>query len=231
MDIDVSVLQWIVIIGLLLVSALLLRVYRRRKQGNRVRMVLRPPSGNEDLDDDDLLLRAELPHGGARTIDNAVPDTESGAAAAPQQAVQEVLLLHVVSREPAGFAGTDILQVLLAFELRFGAMNFFHRHQQAAGRGPALFSVANMVQPGIFDIDAMTDLVTSGLTFFLSLPGPPDPMAALDCMLESARGVAQHLGGDILDETRSAVVRQTLEHMRQRVRDCERSLLAQAAPR
>jgi cell division protein ZipA len=140
----------------------------------------------------------------------------------------EVLMLHVVARDEGGFAGNDILQVLLALELRFGEMNFFHRHEQAAGRGAIEFSVANMMQPGVFDIDAMGDFTTSGLIFFLTLPGPKDMMAAFDLMVETAQSVANNLEGDLLDDTRSATTRQTLEHMRQRIRDLERRMLTQA---
>jgi cell division protein ZipA len=141
---------------------------------------------------------------------------------------EEVLILHVVARDEGGFAGNDILQVLLALELRFGEMNFFHRHEQAAGRGAIEFSVANMMQPGVFDIDAMGDFSTSGLIFFLTLPGPKDMMAAFDLMVETAQSVANNLEGDLLDDTRSATTRQTLEHMRQRIRDLERRMLIQA---
>ena len=107
-------------------------------------------------------------------------------------------------------------------------MDFFHCHEEAAGKGPICFSVSNMLKPGVFDIDRMAEFSTSGLIFFMTLPGPQDMMAAFEKMLETARGVAENLGGDVLDESRSATTRQTLEHMRQRIRDLERKLLAQA---
>jgi len=40
--------------------------------------------------------------------------------------------------------------------------------------------------------------------------------------------VARNLKGDVLDETRSALTRQTLEHSRQQIRDLERRMLARS---
>jgi cell division protein ZipA len=153
---------------------------------------------------------------------------QSAAVNAGENEAQEVVLMYVTARGDAGFAGEDILHILLACDLRFGEMDFFHRHEKAAGRGAIQFSVANMMQPGMFDIDAMSGLSTSGLTFFLTLPGPADMMQAFEQMLETAECVAEHLGGDLLDETRSAMTKQTLEHTRQRIRDLERRLLTKA---
>jgi len=163
---------------------------------------------------------------GIMSNDSGMEGDNDDAGKAPPE-VQEVLMLHVVARNDTGFPGNDILQVLLAYELRFGEMDFFHRHDNTAGRGQIQFSVANMLQPGVFDIDAMDAFSTPGLIFFLSLPGPSDMMAAFELMLETAQGVAEHLEGDVLDETRSVTTRQTLEHMRQRIRDLERKLLTQ----
>jgi len=140
----------------------------------------------------------------------------------------EVLMLHVVSRDQAGFPGNDILQVLLAYDMRFGELDFFHRHERGAGKGAVQFSVANMRKPGVFNIDAMGDFSTTGLIFFMTLPGPQDMMRAFDLMHETARGVAENLGGELLDETRSVITRQTLDHMRQRIRDLERRLLTRS---
>ena len=143
----------------------------------------------------------------------------------PRAVDPEVFMVNVVSRDPNGFRGEDILHILLACDLRFGDMNFFHRHEQEAGRGPIQFSVANMIQPGVFDIDNMAEINTPGLVFFLTLPGPEDMMQAFDYMLETAQAVSRNLGGDVLDETRSVMTRQTLDHCRQQIRDLERRLL------
>jgi len=146
----------------------------------------------------------------------------------PRQLDPEVFMLNVVARSPAGFNGGDILHILLACDLRFGDMSFFHRHEREAGLGPIQFSVANMMQPGVFNLDDMSDMYTPGLVFFLTLPGPEDMMQAFDYMLETAQAVARNLEGDVLDESRSAMTSQTLEHSRQKIRDLERRMLTQA---
>ncbi len=150
----------------------------------------------------------------------------AAAVQLPPDIDPEVFMLNVLARNPEGFRGEDILHILLACDLRFGEMGFFHRHEQEAGRGPIQFSVANMMKPGVFDIDNMADFTTTGLVFFVTLPGPEDMMTAFDYMLETAQAVARNLQGDVLDETRSVLTRQTLEHTRQKIRDLERRLLA-----
>lgn len=167
-------------------------------------------------------------------LDGLVSGDKEGqkAAEAPSQGKltrseqPEVFMLNVVARDPEGLRGDDILQILLACDLRFGDMSFFHRHEFEAGRGAIQFSVANMMQPGVFDIDNMGDLATPGLVFFLTLPGPEDMMKAFDYMLETAQAVARNLGADVLDESRSALTKQSLEHSRQKIRELERRLLA-----
>ena len=143
----------------------------------------------------------------------------------PRGANTHVFILYVVAQAEEGFSGTDILETLLACDLRFGDMDFFHRHERASGRGPIEFSVANMMKPGVFDIDNIEPLQTRGLMFFVTLPGPADMLKAFDYMYETAKLVAKSLGGDIQDETRSMITRQSLEHMRQQIRELERRLL------
>ena len=143
----------------------------------------------------------------------------------PRGADTHVFILYIVARSEDGFSGTDILETLLGCDLRFGDMDFFHRHEQASGRGPIEFSVANMMKPGVFDIDNMEPLQTRGLMFFVTLPGPSDMLKAFDYMYETVKLVSKHLDGDIQDETRSIITRQSLEHMRQQIRELERRLL------
>jgi cell division protein ZipA len=160
------------------------------------------------------------------------PSEVVNAQPAPSRLVSqeepEVFMFNVVARSKQGFHGGDILHILLACDLRFGDMGFFHRHELEAGRGAVQFSVTNMMQPGVFDIDNMADMATPGLVFFLTLPGPDDMMQAFDYMLETAKTVARNLDADVLDESRSVVSKQTMEHSRQKIRDLELRLLAKA---
>ena len=84
-----------------------------------------------------------------------------------------------------------------------------------------------MMQPGVFDIDTMADFSTPGLVFFLTLPGPEDMMKAFDYMLETAQAVARNLDGDVRDESRSLVTKQSLEHARNKIVELERRMLTQ----
>ena len=53
-------------------------------------------------------------------------------------------------------------------------------------------------------------------------------MQAYDYMLETAQAVARNLGADVLDESRSVLTRQTMEHSRQQIRELERRMLTKA---
>jgi cell division protein ZipA len=50
-------------------------------------------------------------------------------------------------------------------------------------------------------------------------------LKAFDYMYETVKVVAKALDADIQDETRSVITRQSLEHMRQQIRELERRLL------
>ena len=281
---DLTIRDWMVVVGVLLIVAVLLDAWRRirRDRSAEVKMKL---VDNEELSvapEQDFSMFGELPNGGARVVDRSdilratgyeigtdtsssptehdelvagmtstAPDgdiedidwldglgSEDGpsevvnAQPAPSGLVSqeepEVFMFNVVARSKQGFHGGDILHILLACDLRFGDMGFFHRHELEAGRGAVQFSVTNMMQPGVFDIDNMADMATPGLVFFLTLPGPDDMMQAFDYMLETAKTVARNLDADVLDESRSVVSKQTMEHSRQKVRDLELRLLAKA---
>ena len=157
-------------------------------------------------------------------VPEAEPEPE---ARLPRDVDPHVFVLNVMSRSEVGFSGSDILGVLLACDLRFGDMDFFHRHEHRAGRGPIQFSVCNMLKPGVFNIDDMGSLRTRGLMFFITLPGPEDMLKAFDYMHETAKAVAKNLDGYLLDETRSGVTRQSIEHMRQQIRELERRVALQ----
>jgi cell division protein ZipA len=150
-----------------------------------------------------------------------VPSSQAQSARLPRHEDTKVYSLNVIARADQGFAGGDILRVLLGCGLRFGDMDFFHLSEAQGGTPTIQFSVANMMQPGVFDLENMEELSTQGLMFFLTLPGPHDMARAFDLMLETAYTVAHSLGGDVYDETRSVMTKQYVESLRQSIREYE----------
>jgi cell division protein ZipA len=146
-------------------------------------------------------------------------------SALPNSAAQEVMVVNVISKDAAGFKGQDLLQILLACDLRFGNMNIFHRYEKANGKGAVQFSVANLVEPGTFDLDRIDSFSTPGLCFFLALPGPEKAITAFNYMVETAQVLVKNLHGELRDEGQSVMTQQTIEHCRQRIRDFERKQL------
>ncbi|SDV00314.1 cell division protein ZipA [Pseudomonas mucidolens] len=164
--------------------------------------------------------------------DDDFPDEAPSKGAArettkDQPAAEEVLVISVICRDESGFKGPALLQNILESGLRFGEMDIFHRHESMAGNGEVLFSMANAVKPGTFDLDDIDHFSTRAVSFFLGLPGPRHPKQAFDVMVAAARKLSQELNGELKDDQRSVLTAQTIEHYRQRIVEFERRALTQ----
>jgi len=147
-------------------------------------------------------------------------DAGQGAAEQPQ----DVFVLNVIGGERP-LQGAELLPVLLTLGLKFGEMNIFHRHQDSAGNGKVLFSLANMVKPGVFDLDAMEQFETPGVSLFMTVPCAGDAMANFKLMLQAAQKLAEELGGQLLDGHRNPLTQQMVQHYAERIREFERKRL------
>ncbi|MFP5429889.1 MAG: cell division protein ZipA [Gammaproteobacteria bacterium] len=166
--------------------------------------------------------RAQALYGDASSVEPVRPVVKE-ATSAPSLAIEQVIAIHVVSRE-FPFNGEDLLRAVLSYGLRFGDMSIFHRHEQPSGQGKVLFSMAKAVEPGTFDLESMTGEEVPGVSFFLGLPGV-NSIVAYDIMVDTARRLATELQGDVLDENQQPLTRQLVEHYRERVQEFERRRL------
>ncbi|MBO1540213.1 cell division protein ZipA [Pseudomonas sp. OA65] len=184
---------------------------------------------NSEPSQGDLNLNLDLDGGPSfSSRDGDFPDESKAPSADKDQAqAEEVLVISVICRDPAGFKGPALLQNILESGLRFGEMDIFHRHESMAGNGEVLFSMANAVKPGVFDLDDIDHFSTPAVSFFLGLPGPRHPKQAFDVMVAAARKLSQELNGELKDDQRSVLTAQTIEHYRQRIVEFERRALTQ----
>ncbi|CAM4021225.1 Cell division protein ZipA [Pseudomonas reidholzensis] len=155
------------------------------------------------------------------------PSSTASSSVKDLPPAEEVLVISVISRDETGFKGPALLQNILESGLRFGEMDIFHRHESMAGHGEVLFSMANAVKPGVFDLDDIDHFSTRAVSFFLGLPGPRHPKQAFDVMVAAARKLAHELNGELKDDQRSVLTAQTIEHYRQRIVEFERRALTQ----
>lgn len=137
---------------------------------------------------------------------------------------EEIFILYVEKNDAEGLQGPALLQSVLESGMRFGDMDIFHRHENI-GSGDKLFSMANALKPGVFDLDNMDGFSTRSVCFFMSLPGPKQPRQAFELMLSAAQKLGEELDGELKDDHRSNLTGQTIEHYRQRVLDFERRQL------
>ncbi|HSG51156.1 MAG TPA: cell division protein ZipA [Rheinheimera sp.] len=141
------------------------------------------------------------------------------------EAPSEVLILYVLLPEHSEMKGPDLLSALLTLGFKFGDMDIFHRHTDSAGSGAVLFSLANMFNPGTFDLENMDKLATRGVSLFMTLPGPGEPLQNFNLMHNAAKKLAEEFGGQVLDGQRSVLTVQTVRHYVDKIREFQRQQL------
>jgi cell division protein ZipA len=156
--------------------------------------------------------------------DASATSSGSGDAkpAAPPVEFDKIVSLHVAAREGQLIHGADLVVAAEKAGLTFGQMSIFHRMVDGRPEQGAVFSVANMVKPGTFDLRDLDRLATPGLSFFLTLPGPLSGLDAWDTMLPAAQRMAELLDAVVLDEQRNALGRQRIAHIREDLRRYDR---------
>ena len=112
----------------------------------------------------------------------------------------DVLASIVVAANNADFTGPAIKEAAEHFGMHFGAMNIFHMKNNSADGCRHLFSMANLYQPGSFDLDSLASFETRGLTLFMTIPCVQDPARVFRKMVETAQGLSQMLGGRMIDQ-------------------------------
>ena len=184
------------------------------------------PAYVDPIVDEDVL--DELDHKRAASLEI---DSQEQKTHSEELERSEVLVLNVVAKDGRVFAGDDLLEVLITSGLKFGDMNIFHKRLSKEHQNMVIYSVANMLNPGTFDLNNMDDFTTLGISFFLALPTAINNLDAFEQMLGVAQEIRDTLDGDLKDDHRNGMTGQTIEHYRQRIRDFELRRLKAAAAR
>jgi cell division protein ZipA len=222
---------WMLRTGILIAGVLLIAaIYffgrpRRPGQGRRIDtradgQRLEPTLGEQlqaELDageGGDAFVQSEM------ELERGVAGSELGRRASDD--FEKIVTLYIAARAGEKLRGPDIVVAAEKAGLVYGHMHEFHRLVEGhPERGP-VFSVANIMKPGSFDMASIQSLETPAIAFFLTLPAPIAALDAWETMLPTAERMSELLHGVLLDESRNALGRQRIAHLRDELRAYDR---------
>jgi cell division protein ZipA len=178
----------------------------------------RTPAGKDSLPSFGLEEEAVPGQRGAAPAQDA-QEREDEAPALPPEGEQLIVALRLRARQPEGFDGSDLIKAFSAEGLEYGRFGAFHSLDE---RRRSRFLVASLVEPGSFEIEKMHELRCPGVSMFMVLPGPREPLTALEGMFTCARRLAERLDGEVLDDKGNALTMQHAGWLRERVVDYHR---------
>jgi cell division protein ZipA len=143
----------------------------------------------------------------------AEPTDEERALPGPPP--DRIITIRCISKSKELSCQTVVL-ALRAAGMQHGRYGIFHRAGKAGVDDP-LFSVANLTEPGSFDLSDLDKSTIPGMSFFMTLPGSGDPVAAFDLMVETARSLAHDLDAELHDEKGSSWSIQRERYLREEI--------------
>ncbi len=124
-----------------------------------------------------------------------------------------LIVLNIMSPRGHVFTGEGIHAVMTSAGLTHGEHKIYHYMQDNL----AIFSIANAVEPGFFELSELKNISTPGLAVFMQLPGPLECRKAFDSLLEISKRLADALSGELCDENRTVLTPQTISHLKEKV--------------
>lgn len=188
----------------------------------RHKIVIKDPIEQELYDDELYIYEEDNKESNDFTDNEEIQKTEVSEAVDEEAPIKKndqlIIALFVISQDDQGFTGGDIFSVLEEQGLNYGKMRIFHHYGigEIKTKLP-VFSIANMLEPGIFDPKIMNEFVSPGLVLFMRLPGPFGGRVAFELMLNKAQRIAEILEGKVIDEQHAELTPQTINYLREHI--------------
>jgi len=197
-------LRWVLLLVGLVALALIALL---TKYEDRIRRRFRSWQRSEPLAG---LAAGSEPEGEAKAGSQGAPASAHGMRSS------KIITLRLMAKDRAGFPAERLVLALRQRGLRHGRYGIFHRLVEDDEDAP-LFSVANLVEPGSFDLTRLKADRYRGISLFTVLPAAGRGVEAFDEMTRVARDLALELQGELLDEAGSFLSIQRERFLREEV--------------
>ena len=153
-----------------------------------------PPHSGSAASPPTVPTQAPLNLGSGR--EHSDPPAAAEPAAPNLSEQQKIVTLRVCAVGDSRWSGRDLMSVLEGHGLAYGRYQVYHRKH---ADGQSIFFVASLIEPGTFDAARMAEEEFRGVSMFAVLPGPIEPLQAVDALFTTARELARDLSGTVQD--------------------------------
>ena len=160
----------------------------------------------------------------AESAESSTDSSSESRVLEPAPAGGMAIALTVMAEEGDLFEGSDLMREFTAAGLELSKQGIYHAFSADAPVGrqrQPLFSISNVLKPGIFEMQHVMDLRTTGVALFFQLPASHSGKIAFEKMVESAHQLALGLGGRVCDEKRRLLTPHSLQRLRDQVYEFE----------
>jgi cell division protein ZipA len=196
----------------------------RRRSGDAARVARHEPGGGLAVDGEGAPGAADADGVVQTELEFAPP--AAGASQHLGKRVHEdfdkIVSLYVAARAGQVLRGEDIVVAAEKTGMVFGHMDVFHRLVEGQPEAGPVFSMASILKPGSFDMASIGAMETPAIAFFLTLPAPLPALDAWEKMEPTVQRMAELLDAVVLDDSRNALGRQRISHIRDELRAYDR---------
>ncbi len=126
-----------------------------------------------------------------------------------------IVTIRLVAIDNSFYNGDILVDALEKHGLRIDKSGVFHFHKNETEE--ITFSAASLIEPGVFNIDKISNQQIPGISFFMSLPLSVDEIEAFDEMVLVIKKISISLKGELLDENGSSLSIQRERYIREQV--------------
>lgn len=152
-------------------------------------------------------------------LDELSPQSADSNNTASPESVEHIVSLHIIARDPDKLSGADIRDAVESSGFVFGEMDIYHYLSDAVDSSAApMFSLADMYEPGYFDIDHMDSFSTRGISVFARFDADNPAVTGFEIMLDTTRKLAGRLDAELLGPDRKPLDAGAVDNIRRRLR-------------
>ena len=200
---DKDLLRWVIIgLGLVVVFGFLTVSYLKNKPSRSRHLFNKGDRGLGSIDDS-LVINTEHDEFDIVPIDIVDKSTDewgdernANESLGPPAFIQ----LSVVASSEQGFNGFSLQKEFEVLGLIYTDLQIF---QSISPKNEVRFSIACLVEPGVFPIDGMAEFFCPGVVFFMQPDEVDDPGQCFDQLVASINHIAHALEGEVRDADHS----------------------------